>query len=85
MNTYHFSAALTLGLAVTQTAPGAQSNLPTAGSVSARFVITEPARQLAVCAPQVGSHLFESPNAIKVGASSDREWIASLNLCARRF
>jgi hypothetical protein len=77
-------AALTLGIAVMRPARGAQNKLPTAGPASACSSATASGRQLAVCAPQVESHLFESPNAIKVGASSDHEWIASLNLCARR-
>jgi hypothetical protein len=87
MNT--FLAALASGLAVTQTARGAQRTLSTAGQQPPLFTIAvhrhKAATVQAACAPRVEGHLFDPPNAIKVGASSDLERIASLNPCARRL
>ena len=78
-----FMAALTSGLAVAQAAQGAQSNLATAGQRPPFFVVrvqpdwdryAPPAG-----APRVENGLFDPPNAIMVGASSDLERISSLN------
>jgi hypothetical protein len=83
-----FLAALTSGLAVTQTARGARNILSTAGQRPPVFSIAVQPREAvlvqAACAPRVEGRLFDPPNAIKVGASSDLERIASVNPCARR-
>lgn len=80
-------AALTSGLAVVQTARGAQKTLSTAGQRPPVFAIAVHCRKdanvQAACAPRVEDHLFDPPNAIKVGASSDLERIVSVNPCAR--
>jgi hypothetical protein len=80
-------AALTSGLAVAQTARGAQRTLSTAGQRPPVFAIAvhchKTALVQAICAPRVEGRLFDPPNAIKVGASSDLERIVSLNPCAR--
>lgn len=83
-----FLAALASGLAVTQTAQGAQSTLSAAVQRPPVFAITiqshAAVQKPVACASRVENHLFDPPNAIKVGASSDLERSGSLNPCPRR-
>lgn len=68
-----FLAALASGLAVSRSARGAQVTLRTAGQRPPTFGHGFQPPQHNVRVSRVGRHLFASPNAIKVGASSDHE------------
>ena len=74
-----FTAALTSGLAVAQAAQGAQNTLAPAGWRPPFFAAPLPQRRISAArtagAPRVENRLFDPPNAIKVGASSDLERI----------
>lgn len=65
---------LALGPAGRQAAQGAQVVLPPAGQSPQNVRV-----------PRVGRLLFASPNAIKVGASSDHERSTPLSPCTRHF
>ena len=78
-----FMAALTSGLAATQAARGAQNTLVAAGWRPPFFSGCPPPVGLRAAhsagAPRVEKPLFDPPNAIKVGASSDLERSVFLN------
>ena len=80
-----FLAALTSGLAVSQSAQGAQATLRTAGQRSPNFGCGFEPPQHNVRVSRVGRNLFASPNAIKVGASSDHERSTPPGPYTRRF
>jgi hypothetical protein len=80
-----FLAGLTSGLAVARSAQGVQVLPRTAGQYPPFFRDATMAASHNVRVSRVERHLFASPNAIKVGASSDHERSTPLDLCTRRF
>lgn len=78
-------ATLALGLAAPRSAQGVQISPRPAGQRSPAFRRGFLPPQQNVRVSRVGRNLFASPNAIKVGASSDHERNTPPGSCTRRF